>query len=613
MAGKRVKPVSGMAGADREEAAAHGGLYVHTNESDAQLREIVDHALDGIVVIDDHGMICDINPAAQRLFGYSSKELIGQNVGILMPEPYSSEHDASLTSYRETGEQKIIGVTREVSGRRKDGSVFPIELSVSEVLRGGRRLFTGIVRDITERNRMEAERQKYVSLVENNSDFMAMASLSWELLYINKAGCELIGITPEQVKGMEVRDFWDAASVPAVLKEALPVQVKGGSFRFRGKVKNFVTGEAIDVDCNTFGIIEPRTGETFAIGFSLRDMREQMRREQALRDSEARLQAILDSAVDGIVTINERGMMESANAAARKIFGYEPSELLGKNIKMLMPDPYAREHDQYLRNYRNTGERKIIGIGREVAGRRKDGSVFPVDLSVSEVRLGDRVLFTGIVRDITARKQVEQHRALLVAELSHRVKNTLATVISIARQTFPREQPFTEAVASFDGRIRALAHTHSLLAERSWMEVSLATVVEDEVSPYRNADGTNIAVQGADLMLNPRCAISLGMAFHELITNAEKHGALSNDGGSVEIAWDCIRHNQLRIRWSERGGPEVAPPNRSGFGRLLLERGLAHELRGKVQLEFAREGLKCIIVFPLDGFPAQNGEAGDGI
>ncbi len=613
MAGKRVKPVSGMAGADREEAAAHGGLYVHTNESDAQLREIVDHALDGIVVIDDHGMICDINPAAQRLFGYSSKELIGRNVGILMPEPYSSEHDASLTNYRETGEQKIIGVTREVSGRRKDGSVFPIELSVSEVLRGGRRLFTGIVRDITERNRMEAERQKYVSLVENNSDFMAMASLSWELLYINKAGCELIGITPEQVKGMEVRDFWDAASVPAVLKEALPVQVKGGSFRFRGKVKNFVTGEAIDVDCNTFGIIEPRTGETFAIGFSLRDMREQMRREQALRDSEARLQAILDSAVDGILTINERGMMESANAAARKIFGYEPGELLGKNVNMLMPDPYAREHDQYLRNYRNTGERKIIGIGREVAGRRKDGTVFPVDLSVSEVRLGDRVLFTGIVRDITARKQVEQHRALLVAELSHRVKNTLATVISIARQTFPREQPFTEAVASFDGRIRALAHTHSLLAERNWMEVSLATVVEDEVSPYRNADGTNIAVQGADLMLNPRCAISLGMAFHELITNAAKHGALSNDGGSVEIAWDCIRHNQLRIRWSERGGPEVAPPNRSGFGRLLLERGLAHELRGKVQLEFAREGLKCIIVFPLDGFPAQNGEAGDGI
>ncbi|MGO9866794.1 MAG: PAS domain S-box protein [Rhodomicrobium sp.] len=613
MAEKAVKPMSGVANAGQATAATHGNLYAHENESDAQLREIVDHALDGIVIIDDHGVITDINPAAQRLFGYSPKELIGQNVGILMPEPYSSEHDAFLRTYRETGQQRIIGITREVSGRRKDGSVFPIELSVSEVLRAGRRLFTGIVRDISERNRMESERQKYVSLVENNSDFMAMASLSWELLYINKAGCELVGITPEQVEGMEVRDFWDAASLPAVLKEALPVQVKGGSFRFRGKVKNFKTGEAIDVDCNTFGITEPHKGETFAIGFSLRDMRDQMRHEQALRDSEARLQAILDSAVDGIVTINERGMIESVNAAARKIFGYEQGELLGKNIKMLMPASYAREHDQYLRNYRHTGQRKIIGIGREVVGRRKDGSEFPVDLSVSEVRLGDRVLFTGIIRDITERKQVEQHRALLVAELSHRVKNTLATVISIARQTFPREQPFTDAIASFDGRIRALAHTHSRLAEHSWMEVSLAAVVEDEVSPYRNADGTNIAVQGADLMLNPRNAISLGMAFHELVTNAAKHGALSKAGGSVEIAWDCVRHNQVRIRWTERDGPVVPPPSRSGFGRLLLERGLAHELRGKVQLDFAREGLKCIIVFPLDGSPAQVEEAGDGV
>lgn len=117
-------------------------------------------------------------------------------------------------------------------------------------------------------------------------------------------------------------------------------------------------------------------------------------------------------------------------------------------------------------------------------------------------------------------------------------------------------------------------------------------------------------------MLKPRTAISLGMAFHELTTNAAKHGALSKDGGSVELAWDWVRavDNQLRIRWTERGGPEVAPPTRSGFGRLLLERGLAHELRGKVQLDFAREGLKCTIVFPLDGNLAQDDdETGDGV
>ncbi len=616
MSGEAVKPGGGVASADHETASAQGERYAPGNGSEPWLRAIVDSAADGIVTMDGQGLITSLNPAALRLFGYSSEELIGQNVKILMPEPYHSGHDSHLRNYRETGVRKIIGIGREVSGRRKDGTVFPLDLTVSEAQRGGQRVFTGILRDISARKRIEAERQKFVGLVENSSDFIAMASLTWELLYINKAGRELIGIGPEQVKGMEVRDLWEEGTLPAVLKDAGPVQLRGGSFRFQGKVKHFVTGRPIDVDCNAFGIIAPQTGEPLAMAFSLRDMREQMRREQALRDGEARLKAILDSAVDGIVTINERGIMEAVNPAARMIFGYEPGEMLGQNVAMLMPDPHRQKHDQYMRTYRHTGQGKIIGTGRETVGRRKDGSVFPIDLSVSEVPLSDRRLFTGIIRDITERKQIEHHRALLIAELSHRVKNTLATVISIARQTFPREEPFASAVEAFDGRIRALAHTHSHLAEHSWAEVSLAEVIGAEVLPYRNEAGSNIRAAGPDVMLKPRTAISLGMAFHELTTNAAKHGALSKDGGSVELAWDWVRaaDNQLRIRWTERDGPEVAPPARSGFGRLLLERGLAHELRGKVQLDFAREGLKCTIVFPLDGNLAEDDdETGDGV
>jgi two-component sensor histidine kinase len=266
-----------------------------------------------------------------------------------------------------------------------------------------------------------------------------------------------------------------------------------------------------------------------------------------------------------------------------------------------MPEPYHSEHDQYLRNYRHTGQRKIIGIGREVVGRRKDGSTFPLDLSVSEVPMGDRRIFTGIVRDITDRKQADQHRNLLVAELSHRVKNTLATVISVAQQTFRQAQSFEEARASFEGRIQALAHTHSRLAETNWTGASLHDVIADEVTPYCGNDGANIRTTGPEVVLGPKSAVSLGMALHELATNAAKYGSLSSADGSVEIEWGLVRDDQLRVRWSERGGPEVLPPTRSGFGRLLLERGLAHELKGKVQLDFAKEGLKCTLVFPLEG------------
>jgi PAS domain S-box-containing protein len=570
-------------------------------ESEARLRAIVDNAVDGIITIDENGIVIDLNPAAQRLFGYDPEELVGQNVKMLMPDPYRREHDGYLRNYRETGQRKIIGIGREVAGRRKDGSVFPLDLAVSEVHFGGRRLFTGIVRDVTERKQVEEERQKFVSLVENSSDFIAMASLNWEVLYINEGGRQLIGLPPDRSETIEVRDLWHPETLPVVLHEALPALAKEGVFRFQGKVRHFITNEGIDVDCNTFGIRDLQTGHMLALAFTLRDIRIQKQREQALLDSEARIKAVLGSAVDGIITIDERGTIESTNPAAQKVFGYSADEVHGQNVKMLMPEPYHSEHDQYLRNYRHTGQRKIIGIGREVVGRRKDGTTFPLDLSVSEVPLGNRRLFTGIIRDITERKQAEQHRNLLVAELSHRVKNTLATVISVAQQTFRQAQSFDEARASFEGRIQALAHTHSRLAETNWAGASLQAVIADEVTPYCSNDGANIRTTGPEVMLGPKSAVSLGMALHELATNASKYGSLSSEAGAVEIEWGWVRDDQLRVRWTERGGPQVAAPTRSGFGRLLLERGLAHELKGKVQLDFAPDGLKCTIVFPLDG------------
>ena len=143
---------------------------------------------------------------------------------------------------------------------------------------------------------------------------------------------------------------------------------------------------------------------------------QQIKQMGALRDSEERLRAILETAVEGIITIDERGLIESFNAAAEKIYGFTAGEAIGKNIKLLMPAPYRREHDGYLQNYRNTGHAKIIGIGREVIGQRKDGTVFPMDLSVSEVRLANRRMFTGFVRDITERKQLEKE----IIEISNR-------------------------------------------------------------------------------------------------------------------------------------------------------------------------------------------------
>ena len=138
------------------------------------------------------------------------------------------------------------------------------------------------------------------------------------------------------------------------------------------------------------------------------DISESRRKAEALAESESRLRAILDTAVEGIITINERGVIESVNMATEKIFGYTGEEMIGQNVSMLMPAPYREEHDQYLANHQGLRQLRIIGDGREISGRRKDGSVFPIDLAVSEIVLADRRVFTGFVRDITERLQAER-------------------------------------------------------------------------------------------------------------------------------------------------------------------------------------------------------------
>jgi PAS domain S-box-containing protein len=166
----------------------------------------------------------------------------------------------------------------------------------------------------------------------------------------------------------------------------------------------------------------------------VRDISERQRQEEALLESEGQLRAIVDTAVDGIITIDERGSVRTMNPAAERIFGYRADEVFGKNVHMLMPSPYHEEHDRYLADYRRTGVRKIIGIGREVVGRRKDGTTFPMDLAVSETVLGNRTVFTGIVRDISERKRAEAEREHLLA--SERAARSEAERVSRMKDEF---------------------------------------------------------------------------------------------------------------------------------------------------------------------------------
>jgi len=300
----------------------------------------------------------------------------------------------------------------------------------------------------------------------------------------------------------------------------------------------------------------------------VRDISERRRAEEALRESEGRLRAIVETAVDSIITIDERGAITSFNPAATRMFGYQPEEVLGKNVNLLMPEPYHAEHDGYLHNYRTTQIKKIIGIGREVIGRRKDGSQFPMELAVSETRLDERRVFTGIVRDISERKRADASLARQSEELarsnielerfayvaSHDLQEPMRTVRSFAQLLQRRygEQFSGEAEEFFrfitDGvqRMQSLINDLLTYSRVSSQGSAFASADCNEIVS-RVLENLRASIEGqrakVDVTPLPKVigdATQLGQLFQNLLVNAIKFSgqrgpeiqvhAVENDG-----------------------------------------------------------------------------------
>jgi two-component sensor histidine kinase len=201
-----------------------------------------------------------------------------------------------------------------------------------------------------------------------------------------------------------------------------------------------------------------------------------------------------------------------------------------------------------------------------------------------------------VARDITERKRAEEHQRLLINELNHRVKNTLAVVQSISHQSLRNGAAAPGVRENLEGRLAALAAAHDLLTRENWTSASLREVIADAIAPFCGDD--RCMVDGPELRLNPKTAVSLTLAMHELATNASKYGSLSKEGGRIAVTWG-IESGRLRLEWRESDGPEVRQPSGRGFGTRLIERGLASELGGKVKLSFDPAGVVCSIDAPI--------------
>jgi two-component sensor histidine kinase len=235
-----------------------------------------------------------------------------------------------------------------------------------------------------------------------------------------------------------------------------------------------------------------------------------------------------------------------------------------------------------------------------------------VSCSNSPIYRGGEIVGAAlVVRDVTERHEAEQRRQLLINELNHRVKNTLAIVQGVAQQTFKGETCQNEQRETFEARLVALAAAHNLLTQRNWEDANLGEIVVRSLAPFTRLREDRLLIEGPDLLLGPNAAVSLSMAFHELGTNALKYGALSNETGRVFVEWrfsGFADERRLTLTWREEGGPPVRVPKKRGFGSRLIERALAAELRGRVALDFRPEGVTWSVDAPLSSATRVLGE-----
>lgn len=380
---------------------------------------IFSNVKEGIVTWNEAGEIESANAAAEEIFGHVRGGLSGRTIDTLVPRwrdalDASGHADASIDE-------------RPTFGQRADGTSFQLEISVGEFTLHDKRSYLGTVRDISVREAAEAElreselRFRYMLETCPTAARIARAG-GRDVIFSNSRYATLINAAPGAVTGVDPANYYAHRSD----YEDIVRRLQAGEQIFDRLVELNIPGAGTKWAIASYLPIHYQ-GAPAVLGWFY-DITERKQSEALLRDHAEHTQAILDTMIDGVITIDKHGTIESYNPAAERIFGYPSKDALGQNVRMLMPSPHRESHDIYLKNYQSTGIAHIIGIGREVEGQRKDGSLFPMELAISEITRQGQPMYVGMVRDITERKRVERMKTEFVSTVSHELRTPLTAI-----------------------------------------------------------------------------------------------------------------------------------------------------------------------------------------
>jgi PAS domain S-box-containing protein len=568
----------------------------------AKIEQLFESAPGCIAVVRGPDHVFEVANAAYRRL-VAREDLIGRRAADALPELAEQGYLSLLDDVTRSGEP-FFADAAPVAFQREPG--MPPETRfisfVYQPIKDENGAVTGIFAegiDVTPRAEAEAARrdaeaalrarEAHLSAFFNQAAAgMSETDSTGRFVRVNDRFCQITGRSREELLGLRMQDITHPHDLPGNLPLFNQAAQGGGSFEIE---KRYVRPDGSPVWVhNSVTTVRDEAGAPISTICVTIDISDRRIAEERLRESEARQRAITEATPECIKIVGVDGHLIHMNAAGLGMIEAPDLETVqGADTLALIFAGHRGEwrdnHARVIAGESLSWEFDIIGLG----GTRRCMETHAVPL----VQPDGSIAQLAVTRDISQRKKAEEHQRLLINELNHRVKNTLAIVQGLAQQSFKGHQVPESVRRAFDGRLAALSAAHNILTDRNWEAASLVQIVEDSVSPHRVRE-ERIVAEGPDLLIPPKMAVSLALALHELATNAAKYGALSVAAGRIEIRW---RHEdgRLRLVWRESGGPEVIAPATRGFGTRMIERGLAADLGGAVKIDFRSEGVVCTI------------------